>query len=138
MKNPRPIFSLTFHSKNLILFALLFLLPTPIMATADEPIELPVNEVRISGSTKIFVSSQSAQTCEKVTLNPQGINQEDHMSNRIFPVALLGWGCAPSKTSTLNNWRGDLRTVVYDFVQKDSGQWTLKFANSKIEKLVRF
>jgi hypothetical protein len=138
MKYLHPTFKIAFSSKYLILFPLLLLRPMPLLATEAEPIELPVSEVRITGSTNFFVSSRSSQACEKVTLNPQGINQEYHMSKRVFPLALLGWGCVPSKTTAFNYWQGDLRTIVYDFVQKESGQWTLRFANSKIEKLVRF
>jgi hypothetical protein len=104
-----------FDIRYLTLFPLLLLRPMPSLVTEAEPIELPVSEVRITGSTNFIVSSRSSQACEKVTLNPQGINQEYHMSKRIFPLALIGWGCVPSKTTAFNYWQGDLRTIVCRF-----------------------
>jgi|688.fasta_scaffold282692_2 hypothetical protein len=104
-----------FDIRYLTLFPLLLLRPMPSLATEAEPIELPVSEVRITGSKNFIVSSRSSQACEKVTLNPQGINQEYHMSKPIFPLALLGWGCVPSKTTVFNYWQGDLPTIVCRF-----------------------
>ncbi len=116
---------------------LYILLSTPCWGKED-PTELPVSHVSINKSHQGIVVSQTNQTCDKVTLNPQGINQEFHMKNKVFPLALLGWGCWPSENLVSNRWQGDISKVIYDFVQEQHGRWTITFANSNIKKSVLF